>query len=113
MIYEAIRRLFPRMQAPRRRRPFSESQHSVAEFLESRALLTLGINFDFTVIASDLSSDLRLFGSTDPRDAPLEVIRYGSVTVSGFDGFDGGRLLSNPSDLTFEFGSMDGQIRCT
>lgn len=77
-----------------------------ADQLESRQLLTLGVNFDFTVIGSDLSSDLRLFGSTDPGDAPMEVLRYGSGSVTGVQDFDSNGLL-DPGRLTFEFGSMD------
>lgn len=77
------------------------------ERLEHRALLTMAVNFDFTVIASNLSPSLRLFGSTDPADAPFEVIRYGQGTVTGLVGFDGGALLATPGDVTFQFGSMD------
>lgn len=79
---------------------------SSAELLERRALLTLTVNFDFEVIASDLSTDLRLFGSNDPADAPLEVIRYASGSITTVEGFPAGDLLG-PGDLTFEFGSND------
>lgn len=79
----------------------------LVEQLEQKQLLTVGLDFDFTVIASDLSPDLRLFGSTDPADAPFEVIRYGSGVVTGLDGFESEQLLANPGDLTFEIGSMD------
>ena len=80
---------------------------AAVELLEQKTLLTIGLDFDFTVIASDLSADLRLFGSTDPADAPFEVIRYGNGVVTGLEGFESERLLANPGDLTFEIGSMD------
>lgn len=97
--------------APRTRRGLHRTPTAVrvgpAETLETRSLLTVGIDFDFTVIASDLSPDLRLFGSTDPADAPFEVIRYGEGVVTGLVGFESESLLTNPMDLTFEIGSMD------
>ncbi len=63
--------------------------------------------FDFTVIASDLSPDLRLFGSPNPADAPFTILRYGRGTLStasdlplvGEAIFQGG--------LDFTFGSDD------
>lgn len=111
-----IRSLFPSIPANRRRsRAAFRNGHcriadisaAKAEILEQRALLTLTIHFDFNVIASDLSSDLRVFGSTDPADAPYEVIRYGQGTLTDLDGFVGGDILANPGDLTFSAGSMD------
>lgn len=90
-----------------RNRHHAPATVGLVEQLEQKQLLTVGLDFDFTVIASDLSPDLRLFGSTDPADAPFEVIRYGSGVVTGLEGFESERLLTTPGDLTFEVGSMD------
>lgn len=83
------------------------------ETLEQRQLLTLAMNFDFTAFASDRSPDQRLFGSTDPADAPLQIIHYGQGTVTSLVGINGGGLLDNPGDLTFEFGSQDAASTVT
>ncbi|MCR9197109.1 MAG: hypothetical protein NXI04_00530 [Planctomycetaceae bacterium] len=90
-----------------RNRHHAPASVGLVEQLEQKQLLTVGLDFDFTVIASDLSPDLRLFGSTDPADAPFEVIRYGSGVVTGLEGFESERLLATPGDLTFEVGSMN------
>lgn len=78
-----------------------------SEVLENRALLTIGIKFDLTIIGSDLSETLRYHGSTDPADAPFETLRHVSGTATELIDFDGGEILMNPGDLTFEVGSMD------
>lgn len=64
--------------------------------------------FDFTVIASDLSPDLRLFGSQDPADAPFTVLRYGEGTIelaTDLSVLDS--MIWEPNLLWFEFGGYD------
>ena len=106
-IVDFLRRTLKTNDRRRHRKAASVSMLSSTEALETRSLLTIGINFDFSVIASDPSPDLRLFGSSDPADAPAQTLRYGQGTLTSLIGFDGGDLLSNPGDITFEFGSQD------
>lgn len=80
------------------------------ESLEIRSMLTAGFGFDFTAIASDLSQDpqQRFYGSQDPDDSPLTVIRYGSGTLTSLTDFPTiSAIVSDPSEITFEFGSLD------
>lgn len=85
------------------------------ESLESRELLTIGLNFEFTTIASDLSDTHRFFGSQDPSDAPFEIIRYGEGRLTSFENYElyekqtiwSNPLFLDPSLFTFQFGSMD------
>ena len=85
------------------------------ESLESRELLTIGLNFDFTTIASDLSPTHRFFGSQDPSDAPWEVIRYGEGRLTSFENYQvhdkvtrwTNPLFIDPTLITFQFGSID------
>lgn len=72
------------------------------ELLEQRLLLTAQIDFDFTVIASDLSPTERFFGSMDSDDAPYTILRYGFGQVTNLTGFND---LDDLGTITFEFGS--------
>lgn len=60
-----------------RRRRFGVA-NVAAESLETRSLLTPTAFFDFTTIASNLSTTQRFFGSNNPAHAPYKVIRYGN-----------------------------------
>ncbi|MCP4785257.1 MAG: hypothetical protein GY903_25750 [Fuerstiella sp.] len=57
-----------------------------AEVLEDRTLLA-AFGFNFDVIASDLHPSLRIFGRTDPSDAPYTQLRYGQGTLSSLTDF--------------------------
>lgn len=96
-------KLRSRLRKSRRRR--DRARWDSAEILESRQLLTLGFNFEFTAIASNLSETERFFGSS--TDAPFEVIRYGEGTLTSFQDFDIEPSRLDPADISFRFGSMD------
>jgi hypothetical protein len=78
--------------------------------LESRVLLAASFGFNFTTIASNLSTDpaQRFFGSPNASDSPFTIIRSGEgtvTTITGLPGTDG--VTTAPGDLTFSFGSND------
>ena len=76
--------------------------------LESRTLLAAAIGFDYTTIASNLHPTVRIFGSTDPDNAPFTIIRYGFGQVTSLTGLPTTSAgIAQASDLTFSFGSND------
>jgi len=75
-----------------------------SEGLESRQLLTASFGFNYETIASNLSSNLRFFGSPGgPGSAPFTIIRYGEGNVTSLTELGLGYL--SPGDVTFKFGS--------
>ncbi len=97
-----------RFQAGNRRSHIAGMATVVDVALESRVLLAAAFGFDFTTIASDLSSTQRFFGSPNPDHAPFTIIRYGSGTVTSIIGLPATiSAITAPGDLTFTFGSTD------
>jgi len=76
--------------------------------LESRVLLAAAFSFDFTTIASNLSTNpaQRFFGSPDASDSPFTIIRYGFGDITSITGLPAtSGALAAPGDLSFSFGS--------
>lgn len=90
--------------AGRRRRWSAIRQHGL-EVLESRVVLTPGFGFNYTTIASNLSSTHRFFGSPNAEDAPFTVLRYGHGQMTSLTEIGAGFL--DAENITFEFGSND------
>ncbi len=88
----------------RRRRWHPARQHG-SEVLESRVVLTPGFGFNYTTIASNLSSTHRFFGSPNAEDAPFTVLRYGHGQMTSLTEIGAGFL--DAENITFEFGSND------
>ncbi len=68
-----------------------------------------GFSFDFAAIASDLHPTLRAFGETSAFFAPLTIIRYGTIELTGLAGFPNSLAAAggNPGNITLEFGSLN------
>lgn len=71
-------------------------------------VLSPEFEFDFTVIASDLSEERRLFGSPYPTDAPFTILRYGRGSLTGVRDLPRvGDAVDFMGGLDFTFGSDD------
>ena len=76
------------------------------QVLESRCLLTPSAMFDLSIIASDLSTTQRFFGSNNPAHAPFNFIRYGEGVISALSELPNtAAAVSASGPLWFQFGS--------
>lgn len=68
-----------------------------------------GFSFDFAAVGSNLHPTLRYFGQTSLSAAPFQIIRYGTMTLSGITGFPQTLAAAgnNPENITMEFGSRN------